>query len=149
MPFRPMEHSIVTHTPIHRVLFTLTLAFILSACGPIPVKQFSQSMYAGSELRTLHYYGYSSDCATRRPNLRIKKRPENGTLSIRDEKMKISGKPANIGKKRGLCVGDTVIGRVVYYLPNDGFKGKDEFLIENSFPGSTGITRKNVVVTVR
>jgi len=113
------------------ILFILAITFALSACGTIPVKEYSYSSRSGSESRTVQYHGIDQHCATKRPNIRIKQKPANGTISIRDEKMKIPGGPADIGSK-GPCIGRTVIGRVVYYTPNDGFTGKDEILIDVS-----------------
>jgi len=120
----------------------------LAACGSIPVKEYNYSSWGGAESRTVSYHGIDRDCATKRPNIKVLESPANGTISIRDEKMKIPGGPADIGSK-GTCIGRNVIGRVVYYTPNDGFKGKDEMLIDVVFPGIAGVSRSRVSLTVR
>ena len=129
-------------------IFVLAIVFTLFACGTIPVKEYSYSSWEGKQTRTIRLHGIDRFCATKRPNIQIKEKPSNGTISIKDEEMKIPGGPADIGSK-GPCIGRSVIGRVVYYTPNDGFKGKDDMLIDVVFPGSIGVSRKRVSVNVR
>lgn len=129
-------------------LSILVIAFTLSACGTIPEKQFSYSSRGGPEVRTIVSQGYDRYCATKRPNIQIKDKPANGTVSIRDEEMKIPEGPADVGRK-GNCAGRKVIARVVYYIPNDGFKGRDEMLLDVVLPGTAGVSRARVSVNVR
>jgi len=134
-------------TRIASVLGNLIVLLSISACGAIPVQDSRYSVQAGSEVATIGRMAWNGDCSTLSPSIRVVKKPTGGKLSIRSKKMTI-GSGADIGKNQ-LCQGKSVIGREVFYIPNDGFQGEDTFLLESTLPGVPGATRQNVAITVR
>jgi len=128
-------------------LVSLALTFAISACGSIPIVEDKYNVKAGKEVSTAYYTAWNGDCSTRTPSIRIVNKPTNGAVVIRPKKQKI-GSGAELGKNN-LCEGKTVIGSEVFYVPNSGYTGTDEFLLESTIPGQPGAARRNITVTVR
>jgi hypothetical protein len=64
---------------------------------------------------------YNPDCtAGAIPVLKLKKKPEHGTVTFQKHKYKL-------GKKAGRCAGTQVTGNFILYRPKSGFRGKDTF----------------------
>lgn len=130
-----------------QLIAVLCITIVITACGTVPTVESQYNVLSGSEVPTVSRMAWDGDCSSRRPSIRVVTKPEHGELSVRPEKMFI-GAGADIGRNV-LCKGRRVTGSVVFYIPNEGFKGEDIFLLESTVPGVAGATRNNVIVTVR
>ena len=128
-------------------LATLSMALSISACGTVPTNEYQYSVRSGSEVLTVRRLSWDGTCSTRKPSIRVVTEPANGEISVRPKTMTI-GAGADLGSNN-LCEGKKVIGSQVFYIPNEGFKGTDVFLLESTIPGAAGATRSNVTVRVR
>ncbi len=57
------------------------------------------------------------------PQLKLGKKPKNGTVTFRQSSYKL-------GKDSGRCKGKNVKGMLVVYKPNRGYRGKDTFRVD-------------------
>ncbi|MEO9529805.1 hypothetical protein [Roseibium sp.] len=67
-------------------------------------------------------YNRSQCVALAIPKMKVSKEPKNGTVSFKQVSFKLS-------KDAGRCAGRRVNGVAVYYKPNRGFRGKDDFKV--------------------
>lgn len=66
---------------------------------------------------------YNEYCnASAIPQMKVSREPKNGKVTFKQVSFKL-------GEEAGRCAGRSVKGVAVYYKPNRGFRGKDEFKV--------------------
>ncbi|GAB4524643.1 MAG: hypothetical protein Tsb0019_26690 [Roseibium sp.] len=69
---------------------------------------------------------YSAECRPSAvPRMKVAQAPKNGSVSFKQVSFKLS-------EDAGRCAGKSVKGTAVYYKPNKGFRGKDQFKVRYS-----------------
>jgi len=69
---------------------------------------------------------YSAECRPSAvPKMKVAQPPKNGSVSFKRASFKL-------GDDAGRCAGKRVMGTAVYYKPNKGFRGKDQFKVRYS-----------------
>lgn len=69
------------------------------------------------------------------PQMKVKRGPENGTVSFKKVAFKLS-------KSAGKCAGRRVGGTAIYYKPKRGFRGKDVFTVRYTMDAYTAGSAK-------
>lgn len=82
---------------------------------------------AGQEVRVGNYGHWSANCNSGAvPKATVLRQPEHGRVDMREGLFKATH--ILIGNSQ--CEGTTLNGRLIYYIPDPGFKGTDRLLYE-------------------
>jgi hypothetical protein len=129
---------------------TMTAGFLMFATLAAPASAtmfehtYQRHAAPGHEIRINVYMQHGRDCSPmRNPTIDVDTKPSHGMVSIRDY-AGISSAP-RIGAID--CTGKPLTGLAVYYTPDAGFTGTDQFDYSVAF--SNGGLHDAAVVTVR
>ncbi|WP_311767782.1 DUF2846 domain-containing protein [Burkholderia sp. Bp8963] len=77
----------------------------------------------GNEVKLSWHATWNKQCvAGKAPDLTFTRQPEHGRVEVREESFPLS----NTSSMAAPCDGTTVLGKVVYYIPNADYHGYDE-----------------------
>ena len=123
-------------------------AGLLAACAGLPplgANQQDRFTKAGQEVELAHWAYWDNNCEGEEFDINILTPPASGRTEIREAVFAIPTKNSS-GQETG-CVDKIIESKKVIYIPNDGFSGADQAVIE--FTGSSGVVTNAYSITVR
>lgn len=129
---------------IRRVALACLVALApLTAAGDEPVP-ISRQGKAGQEVKVGGFAAWDSNCQSRAaPRVSIVQPPDSGKVDVRPGPHVIVNPPRH-GTTN--CVGRTMDGALVYYVPEPDFRGAAEFVFDVKSPN--GQTRYRATVAI-
>lgn len=131
---------------IIRILFSATLAALITACAPMqssaPIQKVTSS---GTEVELANWAYWNNACEGEAFETRIISPPTSGQVEQRPGIFAIPARTSS-GNLTG-CVDKIVESVQVFYIPNTGFTGTDAITVE--FSGSSGVVRNAYSVRVQ
>ena len=127
---------------------SLAVAGMLAGCAGLEnlgANTIQKSVKAGGEVELAHWAYWDNNCQGEPFDTNIIDAPKQGKVELRDAVFAIPTKNSS-GVKTG-CVDKIIESTKVFYIPNDGYTGKDSVIVE--FSGSSGTVRNAYAVTVR
>lgn len=100
----------------------------VSTSAPAPASQTDNmsthvTTAAGKEVRLSRHAAWNKQCATQpAPDLTFIREPAHGHIEIKTESFQL----ASTVTTNALCIGATVVGKVVYYVPEPDYHGDDQ-----------------------
>ncbi len=132
----------------HAFLACIALAGTLAACSGIEnlgANKIAKSVKSGGEIELAHWAYWDNNCQGEPFDTNIISAPKNGKTELRDAVFAFPSKNSS-GATTG-CVDKIIESTKVFYIPNKGYKGPEEVVVE--FSGSSGTVRNAYAITVR
>lgn len=122
MPTRPIATR-TRRTPIRTALAAVATAL---AAAPVSTNAADLTVPANrtTEIAFLNVYDAGQCASGGRPRIRLRQ-PEHGTITTRWTKRKITDNWFGLGGRK--CVGRDMRGLAVYYTPDRGYRGTDDY----------------------
>ena len=131
-----------------RRFLPMLAVMLFSACGGLQnlgANQISKFTKTGQEVELAHWAYWDNNCEGEPFDVTILTPPKNGRTEIRDAVFAIPSKNS-AGETTG-CVDKIVESKQVFYIPNEGYTGGDEAVVE--FAGSSGVVTNAYNISVR
>ncbi|QRY33289.1 MULTISPECIES: Ig-like domain-containing protein [unclassified Variovorax] len=127
------------------VLAALALCTVAHAQKGTPREHtWQRSTTAGQEVRIFTYVQQRSDCSQGPdPVVTIRTKPAHGTVSVRPGSVTVG--PPRFGAVD--CSGRTLSGQGIWFVPEPGFSGTDQFDYEVQF--TNGVAHDTAMVEVK
>ena len=114
--------------------FVVGLALSAAALSPALAQTIYKTTPAGQSSKIDHYMGWNDDCSFKSLSIDVIAKPAHGAITSRIANGTITA-DAKVGTS-GACAGKPTKVLEIYYKPEKGFHGSDNFTVNMSFGGS-------------